>query len=330
MTDLSRWIYSPDIATWLSGGPRLEFAQQINCILSAPHRTLEDKLEGLRRLRQEAGPLKLLDDKIEAGETLEEIIYHGGGLRNVYETDIFCYGRKEEFLKRRIFTAPGAGIAFIKEQIEKAANRYEIEKDLFFGVLRKFYRRGARYMELEWNIILNWEGRIIYCLPETSEAIRKNDYWFGPMDYHYMRLPFASGTVVETVDSPFFPSVKGVIVNKAEPWEKEFEQNGEQWLLYPDGLYKNRCRGIGAVLLGDYTSITFGEEFVLPFIQFLRRYNGTFSESEKWIEELGKLVGEDKRCFGLILKDRQLGDKSRPYETCRNYVYELRERCGKL
>lgn len=83
-------------------------------------------------------------------------------------------------------------------------------------------------------------------------------------------------------------------------------------------------------MLGDYTSITFGEEFVLPFIQFLRRYNGTFSESEKWIEELGKLVGEDKRCFGLILKDRQLGDKSRPYENCGNYVYELRERCGKL
>lgn len=57
MTDSSRWLYSPDIAVWLSGEPRLDFAQQINCILSASHRTLE------------------------------EIIYHGGGFRDVYETD---------------------------------------------------------------------------------------------------------------------------------------------------------------------------------------------------------------------------------------------------
>lgn len=114
---------------------------------------MEDKLEGLRGLRQESGSLKLLDDKIEAGETLIEIIYDGGGLRNVYETDIFCYGRKEEFLKRRIFTVPGAGIAFIKEQIEKAANRYEIEKDLFLGFSANF--TGEAPGIWNWNGILS-------------------------------------------------------------------------------------------------------------------------------------------------------------------------------
>ena len=48
MIDFNRWIYSPDIASWLSAGPPLNLAEQTNCILSAPHRTLEEKLEGLR------------------------------------------------------------------------------------------------------------------------------------------------------------------------------------------------------------------------------------------------------------------------------------------
>ena len=48
MIDLKRWIYSPDIAQWLSGGRALNLDEQIDCILSAPHKNLEEKLEGLR------------------------------------------------------------------------------------------------------------------------------------------------------------------------------------------------------------------------------------------------------------------------------------------
>ena len=336
MTDFNQWVYSPDIAPWLSAGPPLDLAEQTDCILSAPHRTLEEKLEGLRRLREEAKHLPGVDEReinalekrIDAGETLGEIIYDGGGLRNQYEVDIFCQGRKEEFLKRRIFTAPGAGIDFIKEQIREAAKRYELAEECFFGVLGKFYKRGARYLELEWNIILNPQGKILYCLPETGEAIRKNDYWFGPMDYHYMRLPYPSGTVVETIPSPFFPSVTGVVVSKAKPGEEEFLKEDEQWLLYPDDLYRGRSGGIGVTPLNNYTSIRFGGEFVLPFIQFLRRKEGRFSESERWLKDLGALIRRDKSCFAMILRDGQPGERSGVNEDRQRYVEELWERCG--
>lgn len=338
MIDFNRWIYSPDIASWLSAGPPLNLAEQTNCILSAPHRTLEEKLEGLRGLRKEAQSLphlgeswalEILEKRIDIGETLEEIIYHGGGLRNRYEADIFCYGRKEEFLKKRIFTSPVAGIDFIKEQIREAADRYDLAPECFFGVLGKFHRRGGRYFEREWNMILNPEGKILYCLPETAEAVTRSDYWFGPMDYHYMRVPYPSGTVVETISSPFFPEVRGVVVSGAEPGEAEFLKGEEQWLVYPDELHGSQSVGIGVIPLNDYTSITFGGEFVLPFVQFLRRQERKLSESEEWLGELGELICRDKSCFARILGDRQPGKVQKPYDGRRKYVRELQERCGK-
>ncbi len=337
MADLSRWIYSPDIAAWLSAGRPLDLAEQTDCILSAPHRTLEEKLEGLRELKKEEeglprlGEGKALEDlekRIDIGETLEEIMDQCGGLRHQYEADIFFHGQKEEFLKRRIFTIPGAGIDFIKEQIKEASGRYELAPEYFFGVLGKFCRRGVRYFEREWNMILSPEGKLLYCLPETAEAIRRSDYWFGPMDYHYMRLPYPSGTVVETVPSSFFPSVKGVVVSKAEPGEEEFLKEDEQWLLYPADLYRGRSGGIGVTPLNNYTSILFGGEFVLPFVQFLRRKEGTFSESEKWLKDLGALIRRDKSSFAMILKDGQPGERSGACESRQRYVEELWERCG--
>ncbi|MEY8336967.1 hypothetical protein AALB16_02915 [Lachnospiraceae bacterium 62-35] len=337
MIDLNKWIDSPDIAIWLSGRPPLDLAEQIDCILSAPHRSLEEKLDGLQRLREEAGrelfpksfkELELLEKKIDMVETVGEIIYHGGGLRNLYETDIFCCGCKEEFLEKRIFTTPGAGIDFIKEKIKEAADRYEIDTGCFFGVLRKFYRRGCRYMEHEWNIILNPEGKILYCLPETADAIGRNDYWIGPGDYHYLKLPYPSGTVVEMVSSPFFRQVKGVVVNRIEPWEEGFAQDDEQWFLYPDFLHSSDTE-IGVIPLNDYASITFGADFVLPFSQFLRQYEGALSEREAWIGEMGELIQKDKSCFGMILGDRHFVSASDGYEKSRKYVKELSERSRK-
>ena len=52
--DFKQWIYSPDIARWLSEEGDLGLVELTDCILSAPHRTLGEKLEGLRKLRQEA------------------------------------------------------------------------------------------------------------------------------------------------------------------------------------------------------------------------------------------------------------------------------------
>ena len=110
--DLKQWIYSPDIARWLSEGRDLNLTELTDCILSAPHRTLGEKLEGLRELCREAREerqredapreLELLEKKIEMGETLDEILHMVGGFRNLYETDIFCHGSREEFIKKRV------------------------------------------------------------------------------------------------------------------------------------------------------------------------------------------------------------------------------------
>lgn len=348
--DFKQWIYSPDIARWLSEDGDLGLVELTDCILSAPHRTLGEKLEGLRKLRQEAKGerrqkggdgnlpcqtagegaswvLELLDKKIEMGETLEEILHMVGGFRNLYETDIFCRGSREEWIKKRIFSLPQPGIQFIREQIKETADRYEVRTESFFGVLRKFYRRGVRYLDLEWNILLNPEGEVIYCLPETDEAEERGDYRIGPGDYHYLKLPYPSGTLVETMASPFFPAIKGVLVNRAEPWEEEFVREDEQWLVYGDFLHESRDNGIGVIPLNHYASLTFGADFVLPFVQFFKRYDGMLSESERWLGELGELVRKDKSCFALILRDRQPGKQPKgEADRPREYVRELEKR----
>ncbi len=325
MIDLKRWIYSPDIAQWLSGGRALNLDEQIDCILSAPHKNLEEKLEGLRGLGREAE--RILDQRIDMMETLDEVLHMVGGQSNLYEAEIYCHGRREEFVKKRIFTLPQPGIEFIREQIKEAADRYGISTESFFGVLGKFRRRGVRYLDREWNILVNWEGKILYCLPETVGAVERNDYRIGPCDYHYLRLPYPSGTVVETIESPFFPSIKAVVVNRFEPWEEDFAQDDEQWLVYPDSFHEIRNAGIGVIPLDHYASLTFGADFVLPFVQFLTRYEGTFSESERWLRELGELIKRDKSCFALILRDRQPGKcPGGKADRPGNYVRELEER----
>ncbi len=75
--DLKRWIYSPDLARWLSAGRELDLDERMDCILSAPHRTLEEKLDGLRELRWEAEGERQLLDRSGTGSALPE---HPGSL----------------------------------------------------------------------------------------------------------------------------------------------------------------------------------------------------------------------------------------------------------
>ena len=53
MIDLSRWIYSKNSAEWLAKNATLNPEEQIDCICAAPHRTLEEKLEGLQELKSQ-------------------------------------------------------------------------------------------------------------------------------------------------------------------------------------------------------------------------------------------------------------------------------------
>jgi len=166
--------------------------------------------------------------------------------------------------------------------------------------------------------------------PGTVEAVEQKDYLIGPCDYHYLKLPYSSGTVVETLPSPFFPAVKGVLVNRTKPWEEGFAQDDEQWLVYPGELYGSREARIGVIPLDHYASFTFGAEFLLPFVQFLARCEGALSEREKWLYALGELVKKDKSCFTLILRDRQPAKCLRGEGDIRkDYVRKLEERCRK-
>ena len=137
---------------------------------------------------------------------------------------------------------------------------------------------------------------------------------------------YPTGTIVETVESPFFQPVKGIVVNQTEPWEEGFAEAGEQWLLYPDFLHDGNRTGIGVIKLDDYASIAFGADFLLPFRQFLRRCEGGMEKHEMWLAALSDLVREDKRCFALILRDQMPGKTAGVYEKCEAYVERLSKR----
>ncbi len=77
-------------------------------------------------------------------------------------------------------------------------------------------RKGKRVPGAGMNILVNSEGKVLYCLPETAEAVERGDYRIGPRDYHYLKLPYPSGTLVETIPSPFFPAIKGVMGGRYE------------------------------------------------------------------------------------------------------------------
>ena len=53
MVNLNQWIYSKDIAKWLADQKPLSVTEQIDCICSAPHRTLQEKFDGLRGLNDD-------------------------------------------------------------------------------------------------------------------------------------------------------------------------------------------------------------------------------------------------------------------------------------
>lgn len=326
MIDLSKWIYAQDIAEWLSHRPPLDIAEQTDCILSAPHRTFREKLEGLRKLRTEKmrpTVLSALEEYLDLGEYLEEQLCCTRRMfHELYETDIFCCGRREGFSERKIFRAPRAGIVHLKRQIQERTAQCGTKPEEYFGVLYGFCDRTTKSLDHRWSFVTNFNGEVLYCLSERQEY-RGRTICFGTGDYHYIRLPYGSGTLLELTDNPFFPPLKGVLVNEAEPWEEAFGR-ADQWLLYPDDLHDGSFAGIGVIPLNDYASIAFGADFLLPFRQFLRRCEGKLPANEQWLSQLGRLAAADKgRVVSRIRKDSQPKGSSGPYEKARLYVAEL-------
>lgn len=326
MIDLSKWLYTKDVAEWLSHRPPLDTLEQIDCILSAPHRTFGEKLEGLQNLREEEKEpevLRNLEEYLELGEYLEEqLCCTNRRLHELYETDIFYCGRREEFPERQIFRVPAEGIEYLEGRIRERAAQCGIKPEEYFGVLYGFCDRTTKRLEHRWSFVTNFKGEVLYCLSECRGYGGRKVPSFGTGDYHYIKLPYGSGTLMELAENPFFPSLKGVLVNEAEPWEEGFGST-DQWLLYPDFLHGGSPTGIGVIALDDYASITFGADFLLPFLQFLRRCEGALPGEERWLSELGKLVKEDKAFVSRIMKDSRPGRRPGLYEKAQRYVEEL-------
>ncbi len=323
MINVSEWIYAGDIAKWLSCRQHLDISEQTDCILSAPHRTFTEKMEGLRKLRKEENDPKELDEYLDLGEYLEEqLCCTRRRLHELYETDIFYCGRREELPGKQIFRAPVPGIEYLKEQILERAAQCGTRPEEYFGVLYGFCDQTTRRLEHRWSFITDFKGEVLYCLSERREYKGRAVPTFGTVDSHYIKLPYTSGTLVELAENPFFPSLKGVLVNEAEPWEEDFDR-ADQWLLYPDSLHGGSATGIGVMPLNDYASITFGADFFLPFRQFLRRCGGELPEEERWLLELGRLLEEDKSCMFRIRKDSQPKVSPGLYEKAKHYVEKL-------
>lgn len=47
--DIKKWIYSQDIADWILENVVLSTTEQIDCICTAPHRTMREKLTELKK-----------------------------------------------------------------------------------------------------------------------------------------------------------------------------------------------------------------------------------------------------------------------------------------
>lgn len=64
MIDFNRWIYSKDIAAWLEQNVSFHLEEQMAYSCSALHRTLEEKLDGLRKLYDESKE-KIVSDRMK-------------------------------------------------------------------------------------------------------------------------------------------------------------------------------------------------------------------------------------------------------------------------
>lgn len=103
MIDFNRWIYAKDIAAWMAKNVSLNLEEQIDCICAAPHRTLEEKLMGVKELKSEYDG-KALCNRIE---NIEMVLHHSRSATVRYTylfgIEIFYRGEKECFLPDRIF-----------------------------------------------------------------------------------------------------------------------------------------------------------------------------------------------------------------------------------
>jgi len=312
MIDFGRWIYSEDIAVWAEKNTSLNLEEQIACICAAPHRTLEEKLEGVKELKSEHDG-KPLQDQIEnmkmvlQGSRSDTRIY-----MCLFGIEIFFRGEKDCFLPYTIFRSAGEAINGICYHIEKAAKEEHLERRNWCGVVRVFRRSGKSphgYVPIK-NTIVRYDGEVIY----VQNIYGKNGgHTYEEIDMGYfeaVKVPYSSGTIISIPENPYIPALKGVLVNMTEPDEGNFPDGSyDQWLIYPTRQHRERTHGIGFVnLRDDYIPFENSPDFIFPYKKLMTVYKGDLKEDETWMSELSALIQADKNCIRKILHDREPKD----------------------
>lgn len=330
MIDFNRWIYSKNIAAWLAKNASLNLEAQIDCICAAPHRTLEEKLEGIKELKSEHDG-KALQDRIE---NIERVLHHSQSATIKYQylycIEVYYRGEKDGVSPRMIFRTAKAAKNGICYYIETVAAEEHLERKNWYGVVREFRISGffPQVFLPEKNMIIRYDGEVVY-VQNTAHWNRCSIYHTVDMGYFSdVKVPYPSGTIISIPENPYIPELKGVLVNRSEPDEEDFfDDPYNQWLIYPTSEHRNQTHGIGFVnLSAGYVPFGNNPDFTFPYMELIDVYEGDLKENETWLSEFSALIKADKNCIGKMLHDRDPKNCISLDEERFKYVRELAEK----
>lgn len=319
MIDLNRWIYSKDIAAWIAQNVSLDLKEQMDYICLAPHRTLDEKVEGLRKLYDESGE-KMVSDRMKDLDVLYRRSRQDVSEENcLFQTEIFYQGCKEPGIPM-LFPTPKQAADEIRRRIERLSAEYGLEMEQYHGIIRAYDKAdaGDRFLHKE-DFVIRYDGEILFV---RNFGYKQGDgncsytempgssFPFGELIW---KIPYTSGTIVTVEKNPFFSSIKGVLVNVEEPDETDFAGDRDnQWLLCAKQTYTEQTHGIRVINLSeDYVPFPCSVEPELPYKQYISVFKGEISEKEAWLSELSELIRSDKRYIENILRAREPDSRHR-------------------
>ena len=329
MIDLNKWIYSKGIAAWLTKKGILDVKDQINCICAAPHRTLAEKLDGLKELSFQCHE-KILDDKIKDVESElncncpDAIMQH-----HLFRAEIFYQGEPNHLLPNSIFRTAKESEDEIRQHIEILEEKFHAKKEYFCGIIKEFqdYSTPHRFIPTR-KFTTRYDGHLI-----SIQKIYKADGWnstreIGNENLNYLKVPYSSGTIISITGSPFFSPLKGLLVNTTEPEDDSFlDDPYNQWLIYPSLVYTSHAHGIGIANLGnDYLPFQKNQDFRIPYKQFIDINEEELNKNELWLLELSMLIKSNKNYFNTFLHDRKPKSGAHMDEDRLRYIRKLAEK----
>lgn len=117
----------------------------------------------------------------------------------------------------------------IKRRIEELSAEYGLGQEQYHGIIKVYYMTDSADQFLhEENFVTRHDGEIIFAqkhyyrqnsgnCPHTEITDSRFPYWEITW-----KIPYPSGNIVTVRENPFFPSIKGVLVNSIEPDEADF------------------------------------------------------------------------------------------------------------